>query len=107
MAPKNAGEGFSWGPLSHAFGQFIGLFSPSDFTILWRPGRPVVVRGRVARAKMPGIVQFFSRDLNLSGPLTVRGNRGRPPGSLRLRFAGEIGAGDRQRVRNFLMAHLK
>lgn len=77
----------------------------ADFVIRVRPGRPVAVRGRLPRSKIPGIAEFFGRDLRETRAATIRGSRA--GGTLRLRFSGVIGPGDRQRARNFLLDHLR
>ena len=79
-------------------------FSGADFTIRYRPGRPLDVRGKIPRSKVPGIAGFFARDLNPDGPVTVRGTwSGR---ALRLQIRGGLKEADAQRVRNFLLGHL-
>ena len=99
-------------PPTSGFGRFLNriadLFTaigPSDFVIQVRPGHRVSVRGRLPRSKSSGIVGFFARDLDATGPVTVRGTRG--SSGLRLKFSGAIGPQDRQRVRNFLVDHLR
>lgn len=87
-------------------GRCAGWLGDSDFEIRHRPGARTTVRGRLPRAKVGGIAEFFNRDLAPAGPVTVRGRWG-PGRSLRLEFAGPIGAADRQRARNFLMEHLR
>jgi hypothetical protein len=65
----------------------------------------------VPAVKVGGLVAFFDRDLRPPGLVTVRGSWGRKPlksrGAPRFRFAGSLPAGERQRVRNFLMEHLR
>jgi hypothetical protein len=80
----------------------MGLGLGSDLLIRWRPGRGVVVRGRIPEAKAAQIRSFFAHDLRAPGSVTVRGSFG-PGRSLRLRFSGGLSPGDRQRVRNFLV----
>src|SRR5262249_34106884 len=60
------------------------------------------VRGRVPRAKVGALPEFFARDLGGPGAVSVRGRFG-PGGALRLRFAGRLDPARRQRVRNFLI----
>src|SRR5947208_3336131 len=73
----------------------------ADFEIRHRPGRPLAVRGRVPRAKVGAIRQFFARDLGLDRPVSGRGSYG-PGRVLRLRVSGDLSAGQRQQTRNFL-----
>jgi len=81
------------------------IFRPCDFAVLYRPGRPVRVRGRIAKAKVPAIAGFFSRDLNPGRAVMVRGiRRGK---ELRLQISGGLSPEAKQRVRNFLMEHLR
>jgi len=81
------------------------IFRPCDFLIHHHPGRPVTVRGRIARSKVPGIAGFFARDLNPGRPVTVRGTwSGR---ALRLRITGGLSPAMNQQVRNFLLEHLR
>jgi hypothetical protein len=91
--------------IGRAVGQFFAALGPSDFTIRHRPGKPITVRGRVARSKIPAIGEFFARDLDLTGPATVRGSWAGP--ALRLRISGNLGPSQKQRVRNFLFEHLR
>jgi hypothetical protein len=78
----------------------------ADFVIKCRPGGRVSVRGRIAKAKMGAIKQFFAQDLGSPHRVTVRGTFG-PGRSLRLRVFGRLSAAQRQRMRNFLVAHLR
>lgn len=87
-------------------GRCAALLGDADFVIRHRPGSRTTVRGRLPRAKVGAIAEFFSRDLDPRGPVTVRGHWG-PGRSLRLEFAGPLGAADRQRARNFLLEHLR
>lgn len=86
----------------------VGRLVRGDFVIRHRPGRGVSVRGRVPRGKVGMISEFFRRDLNPPGPVTVWGSwsGGRGRGVLRLRFLGRLDGADRQRARNFLSEHL-
>lgn len=78
-----------------------------DFEIRHRPGGRAAVRGRVPASKLGAIRSFFERDLDPSGPVTVRGTFGPPPRrALRLDITGPLDAGQRQQVRNFLIAVL-
>lgn len=94
-----------FGAIGRAVGEFFSALGPSDFTIRHRPGGPVVVRGRIARSKVPAIAEFFARDLRPSGPVAVRGSW--VDRALRLRITGELSPDQTQRVRNFLMYHLR
>jgi hypothetical protein len=77
---------------------------PNDFLIVYRPNEPILVRGRIAKSKIPGIANFFAHDLSPSYPITVRGVNNR--GAISLRFHGRTLSGDQQRTRNFLLEHL-
>ena len=84
------------------------LFSPlgpGEFVLEYRPGRPPVVRGTIARAKVAGIVDFLAHDLRLTTRAVVRGRRGRGP--VRVAVSGTMSGRDRQRARNFLIEHLR
>jgi hypothetical protein len=83
----------------------IGLGLGTDFQIV-RIGESVTVRGRVARAKVPALKEFARRDLAEVGPFAVAGTFG-PGRTVRFRWAGGLGAADRQRVRNFLVELFK
>ncbi len=82
------------------------LGGSSDFQIRHRPRGRTTVRGQVSSGKIGGIAAFFDRDLAPSGPVTVRGTWG-PGRTLRLKVDGRLSAAERQRVRNFLMQHLR
>jgi hypothetical protein len=95
-----------------ALGDAIGrLFAgwpptgPDGFAILYRPGGATTVRGRVPASKVGGIRAFFERDLAADGPVTVRGTLG-PGRAIRSSIDGDLTPAQRQRVRNFLAAHL-
>ena len=94
-----------FGAIGRVVGEFFSALGPSDFILRHKPGGPVVVRGRIARSKVPTITEFFARDLSPSGPVAVRGSWGGRV--LRLRISGDLGADQKQRVRNFLMHHLR
>jgi hypothetical protein len=66
----------------------------------------MTVRGRVAAAKVGGVSAFFAQDVKPRGAVTVKGRRG-AGGLLRLEVTGPLNAFDRQRVRNFLLEHLR
>ncbi|HEU5115524.1 MAG TPA: hypothetical protein VFT74_02500 [Isosphaeraceae bacterium] len=80
--------------------------SPGDFEVRYRGNGKAEVKGQVPRAKHGAIREFFEKDLQPSGPTLVRGFRrkGRLP---RLEIAGALSAGDRQRLRNFLIECLR
>lgn len=78
----------------------------ADFTIDSRPDGRVRIRGRIPAAKHGAIRAFFTNDLRAQGTVRVRGFFG-PRRSFRLRFAGRIGPGQQQQIRNFLMAELR
>ncbi len=67
-----------------------------------RPGSGTRVRGRIPRARVAAIREFFERDLRPSGPVRVRGTPAGPGRPSRLTFAGSWTAVQRQRARNFL-----
>jgi hypothetical protein len=83
----------------------IGLGLGTDFQIV-RIGDSVTIRGRVAKAKMPALREFARRDLADVGPFAVAGTFGRGR-AIRFRWAGQIDAPDRQRVRNVLVELFK
>ena len=89
-----------------ALAVLAGRGGPSDFEIRSGRGGRVVVRGRIPRAKVGAIREFFGSDLGLSGPAAVRGSFG-PNRAIRLEFSGPLTAGQRQRARNFLVDHLR
>lgn len=82
-----------------------GLLGASDLAIRHEPGRPVRVRGRVPKSKVPGISTFFARDLDPGRAVTVRGTWS--GGAWRLQFSGGLSPSERQRVRNYLTEHLR
>lgn len=94
-----------FGAIGRVVGEFFSSLGPSDFTIRHRPGGPVVVRGRIARSKVPAIAEFFARDLCPCGPVVVRGSWGGRV--LRLRISGDLVPHQKQQVRNFLVHHLR
>jgi hypothetical protein len=79
-------------------------FDSDDFLIIYRPNQPIFVRGRIPKAKIPGIAGFFAHDLNPNYPVTIRGVNKR--GAISLRFNGWVVPADQQRTRNFLLEHL-
>jgi hypothetical protein len=83
-----------------------GLWLRADFVIKRRSGGRVLVSGRIAAAKVGAIKEFFRRDLDTPHAVTVRGSYG-PGRRLRLRFSGRLSPAERQRIRNFLIAHLR
>lgn len=93
------------GRILDAVADLVGRLSPADFTIRYRPGRPVAVRGKVSKAKAGAIAEFFVHDLAPGRPATVRGSRGR--GMMTLRFSRSMTPAQRQRVRNFLVDLLR
>jgi hypothetical protein len=78
----------------------------SDFVIRYRGGGDVRVRGQVPLGKAALIREFFARDLRPSGGVTVHGRYGAKR-ALKLSISGALSAGQRQRVRNFLLEHLR
>jgi len=93
------------GSLFQRLADLFASLGPSDFVIRARPGHKASVKGQISRSKVPGIVGFFSRDLDPRANITVRGTR--REGRLSLRFSGDIVPTDQQRVRNFLVDHLR
>lgn len=104
------------GPVREASGGMLGKFRDwlgsagvrlggFDFEIRHDPGSRTRVRGHVPAAKHGGIVEFFRYDLRPEGRVLVKGRR-RSARALELRIAGPVGAGDRQRIRNFLVEFL-
>lgn len=91
-----------------ALGRFFADWlppGPDGFAIHYRPGRPTTVRGRVPASKVGGLRTFFERDLAAPGSVTVRGTLG-PGKAVRVSIVGALSPAERQRVRNFLAAHL-
>lgn len=80
--------------------------SRADFEIRHGPGGRVEVRGMVPQSKIPGIRAFFLEDLGRMDSGRVRGTFS-PERLLRLEFQGGLNPTQRQRVRNFLMEHLR
>ena len=78
---------------------------PAQVAIHHRPGERTRIKGKVTPAKKAAIAEFFARDLKPSGPVTVFG--GRAGGTLQFRAYGLGDRRDRQRVRNFLLEHLR
>jgi hypothetical protein len=94
--------------LGDAIGRFFADWPPTGpdgFAIWYRPGAATTVRGRVPASKVGGIRSFFDHDLAAEGPITVRGTLGRGR-TVRLTIDGDLSPAQRQRVRNFLAAHL-
>jgi len=83
-----------------------GLWLRADFVIKRRSGVTVLVHGRIAAGKVGAIKEFFRRDLDTTHAVTVRGSYG-PGRRLRLRFFGRLSPAERQRIRNFLISHLR
>ncbi|HEV3121274.1 MAG TPA: hypothetical protein VGY53_05205 [Isosphaeraceae bacterium] len=84
----------------------LGVWQRAHFVIHHVPGREVRVKGRIPNSKVGSIKGFFARDLGASGAVKVRGLFG-PGRVLKLRFSGPLSAGQRQRVRNFLVDQLR
>jgi|SRR5581483_4974461 len=78
------------------------IVKPVDFTISLRKGQ-VSYRGKVPLAQQPSIAEFLLRDLELHGPLKILGCRNK--GRLKLWFRGKLSPGEKQRIRNFLVAN--
>lgn len=77
----------------------------SHFVIRYRRG-DVRVRGQVPSRKVGLIREFFARDLRPPGGVTVAGRYGNQR-ALRLSISGTLSPAQRQRVRNFLLEHLR
>ena len=75
-----------------------------DFTITVKGG-DVKLEGKLPAIQRAAITQFFLSDVPAAGAIRVRGRRV-PRGPLRLSIDGELSAGDRQRIRNFLGMHV-
>ena len=71
-----------------------------DFSIRRRRG-VVQIDGAIAKAKHGMITEFIQKDLFIEGDLVIRGLRSN--GRLTLSFRGTFDAGEKQRVRNFLI----
>jgi len=78
------------------------LAKHADFTISLRKSR-VTYKGKIALAQQAAIAEFLLQDLELQGPLKILGRRNK--GSLQLWFRGKLRPGEKQRIRNFLVAH--
>lgn len=91
--------------LLSGLGRLFSPLGPGDFIIQYRPNHPISVRGTIAKGKVAGIAGFFDHDLRLSGTVTIRGTKGRGP--MRLDISGYLNKVEAQRVRNFLMEHLR
>lgn len=82
-----------------------GRLGGFEFEIRHDPRSGTKVRGAIPTGKIGGIAEFFRRDLQPSGLVMVRGSR-KAGSTLEMRITGPIAAGDRQRIRNFLLGHL-
>jgi hypothetical protein len=78
------------------------IFRRADFVINVR-GRRVYCKGKCPVSEA-ALAEFFGNDLALTGPVTVRGVRRN--GRLQLSFRGRLTNGDKQRIRNYLLASL-
>jgi hypothetical protein len=83
-----------------------GMGMGADFVIRYRPRGRTTVRGRIPAAKVVGLRDFFVRDLKPAAAVTVKGYRSRA-GMPRLQVTGPLNAFDRQRLRNFVLEHLR
>jgi hypothetical protein len=75
----------------------------ADFTIRVRDGR-VEYLGKVPFNAQASLTSFLTRDLELTGNVRIMGNRLRD--RLELWFDGPLTAGQKQRIRNFLLTRL-
>ena len=82
-----------------------GLFDRSDLTIRFRPSLPLRFRGRIPRSQVAGIAAFLAHDLGSRSTVTIKGTRS--GGIWRLRFSGGLSRPEAQRLRNFLIEHLR
>lgn len=78
---------------------------PAQIAIHHRPGQKTRFKGRIPRAKAATISEFFARDLNPDRPVTVFG--GSAGGTMQFKAYGLGDRRDGQRVRNFLLEHLR
>ena len=74
-----------------------------DFSITVN-GDDVKLSGKLPAIQRAAITQFFQSDMPATGKFRIRGRRA-PRGPLQLRIDGELSAGERQRIRNFLVMH--
>lgn len=82
-----------------------GVFGGADLALRYRPGRRLLVRGKVAKSKLPAISDFMRDDIGVEIPVTIRGSRA--SGLWRWRFSSSLSARQSQRARNFLNEHLR
>lgn len=76
-----------------------------DFCVSIRGGKIVVDGKNISAALRNELQHFFANDFPPKQRLTVYGRRRRNR-SYELRFSGKVTAGEKQRVRNFLMARV-
>jgi hypothetical protein len=80
---------------------YLVLRSRYHFTITIH-GESVEISGTFPAAKRAVVVGFFQRDIHLPGRVKIHGRR-RPDRRLDLVIRGRLDAGERQRIRNFLL----
>lgn len=74
-----------------------------DFTIVVQNG-DVRLQGKLPAIQRAAIADFFGGEASSAGNVRIRGRRP-PRGPLVLQIDGDLPAGDRQRIRNFLVMH--
>ncbi len=68
------------------------------------PDEIKIVRG-IAGAQQAAVLQFLRQDIELSRPVTILATK-YPNGRLQMKIQGQLDAGLRQRIRNFLLTVL-
>jgi hypothetical protein len=75
----------------------------SDFVVRAAPPDRFECKGLLPKAQQQALAQLLLHDLQLRGPVTIRGRRFRQ--RTRLWFSGPLTPGEQQRIRNFLALH--
>lgn len=75
----------------------------SDFVVRAAPPDRFTCKGLLPKARQQELAQLLLCDLQLRGPVTIRGRRFKQ--RTRLRFRGPLTPGEQQRIRNFLALH--
>jgi hypothetical protein len=80
---------------------FYYVWLRADFVVRVRDGR-CRYAGKLPLVMQKALTQFLLDEIQPRRPLTIRGNY--HAGRLRLRFWGDVTAGEKQRIRNFLLS---
>jgi Protein of unknown function (DUF3634) len=75
------------------------VYQTTDFEIRLRNG-VVAFKGKVPMAQRSALTEFLVRDFGMDRAVTIRGARRSK--RLRLWFHGNLSAGEKQRIRNFV-----